>query len=155
MAKNTNVRYIQFTTDGSVARQIEQLPAKKAKLPEPRKKKAVALYVDPVAILAIGVAICMVILMAVGLSQLHQANENVLQMQQRVQVLTLQNETLWETYENGYDLETIERTALALGMVPMEQVPQIPLPLEHGKQEEVVQQSFFDQFFAFWANLFA
>ena len=157
MAKKAEMRYIQFATDGNVARQIEQAPRRvsRGKLPEPRKRKAVVLYVDPVATLAIAVAICMVILMAVGLSQLHQANENVEQMQQRVQALTQQNESLQEAYEMGYDLEAVERTALALGMVPIEQVPQISLPLEQGKQEETVQLSFAEQFFAFWANLFA
>lgn len=157
MAKKTDVRYIQFATDGSVARQLEQLPHKTSggKLPEPRKKKAMVLYVDPVALLAIGVAICMVIMMAIGLYQLQQANANVAGKQQQVQELVQQNEQLQEEYRNGYDLEAVERTALALGMVPMEQVPHIALPLEQGKQEQTAPQTFAEQFFEFWANLFA
>ena len=59
MARQPDVQYIRFYTDGSAARKVEVAgPVRNSALPQkPRKKKKIVLYVDPLAILGIFTAV--------------------------------------------------------------------------------------------------
>jgi len=119
------VQYIQFYTDGTAARKLEiaAQERKTIRLPSVKKQKRRKIYVDPVAILGVGVAICMLIVMAVGFGQLDNARQEAAAMEQYVTQLSKENEALTSEYAASYDLEAVEKTALALGMVPSQQVP--------------------------------
>ena len=65
-----------------------------------------------------------------------------------------QNQELEETYRSGYDLEEIERKALALGLVPVEQVQHIRMQVELPAQK-VEEPSFWEEMTAFFAGIFA
>lgn len=133
------VQYIRYSTDGSAARQ--PLPAfapwqAKTVLKAFTQKK-IRVYVDPVAILGIAVAACMLIMMAVGMFRLQSVRQEAQQMQSYVTQLSAENKALENEYENGYDLESVKQTALALGMVPSEDVRQISVTVTEPQVQEM------------------
>ena len=137
MAQRTSVQYVRFYTEGTAARKLEYaVPEKKITtvLPKPKKVKRRKIYVDPVAILGVAVAICMLVVMAVGINQLKQANAEAVMMEQYVNRLAFENKELAEQYEDSYDIEMVKQTAEALGMVPREEVPvttiEVTVPVE-------------------------
>lgn len=154
MARQLDVKYIRLYTDGSAARKVEMpQPRKVAKKPALRKKKKIILHVDPVATLGIVVAVVMLLLMGAGVQNLRQAQHDAAVMESYVQTLQQENAQLQQTYDSGYDLERVEQTALALGMVPVEQVQQMQIHVSVPEPE--VQPSGWEQFCTFLAGLFA
>lgn len=156
MARKSEIQYIRLYTDGSAARRVEfEPPRKKSKtrLPKARQPRALVIKVDPVALCGIMVACVMFVLMAVGCVRLYDAQREGRQAERYVQQLQSQNEQLQKTYESGYDLETVEEMALALGMVPWEQVQQVTirLPAEEAKPQ---QMSLWQTISSFFAELF-
>jgi len=65
----------------------------------------------------------LLIMMAVGLTQFQQARAEAQMMENYVQQLTAENEALQVQFDESVNLEEVEKTALALGMVPKDQVP--------------------------------
>lgn len=140
MASRNEIQYVRFYTDGSAARKIAPGFSGFGKISQPKvsKKKRLRVYVDPVAILSIAVAVCLVICMCVAIGQSKAAQQQTQQLQQYVQELSEQNAQLKDTYKNGYDLEAVEETALALGMIPREQAQRITLEVTVPPQEQTV-----------------
>ena len=70
-------------------------------------------------------------------------------------VLSLQqeNQQLKDTYASGYDLEEIEKIALAMGMVPASQAQQISLSVT--VPEQIPEPTAWESFCAFLTGLFA
>ena len=122
MAKINN-RYIQFYTPGTaavkVAVQEEQfwLP-----ISEPKKEKKTIIRVDPISVVGFAVAVCMLILLAVGGGQMNDARREVNALEHYIAQLTAENHALEETYNAGYELWDIEQKALNMGMIPVEEV---------------------------------
>ena len=154
MARQPDVRYIRLYTDGSAARKIETIaPVKTAQLPKIRKQKKIVLWIDPVAVLALAVAAVMMILMVVGVTKLHEAQQQTAAMEQYVQQLQERNETLRTAYAEGYDLEEVERTAHALGMVPTDHVKHVTIQVQ--TPEAAPKLTLWEQIGTFLAGLFA
>ena len=153
MAQNTQIQYIRFYTDGSAAKKIAPVtPFKTARLPKVNRKKKLVLRIDPVAVTGIIVAIAMMIMMAVGISQFFDAKQQVQLMEQHLETLHNNNEVLRNTYDS-IDLTAIEQTALALGMVPESQVQHITLKVP---QEQIVEEpTQWETFVTFLTGLFA
>lgn len=131
MAQKPDIQYVtQFYVYGSEARALEFKPARKHNktvLPKAAPEKKLKLYMDPVAIFGITVALVMLVLMVVGVMQyLDVCQEHRLMTDY---VVSLQNEhvQLQEQYKAGYDLADIETKALALGMIPRSQVEVISI----------------------------
>jgi len=152
MAVKPDIRYIQFYTDGSAARQPEprQLP-RKPRAAAPKKKKQP--LISPLSVCGIAVAAVMLVLMSVGCIRLHRANQERKAMASYVASLQWQNEHLQDTYEEGLDLEEIRRKALALGMVPEEQVPHLRVQVQ--LPEPVQTLTVWDKITLFLQGLFA
>ena len=104
------------------------------------------------AILGIVVAVCMLVMMAVGMFRLQAVRQEAVQMQEYVSQLAAENKALENEYENGYDLQTVEQTARALGMVPSDSVRQISVTVT---ETQTVQMNFFQKIGNFLAGLFA
>ena len=148
------VQYIRFDTVGSAARKAAPVSSvKKAVLPKPRKQKRKVVYVDPVATLGILVAVCMLIMMTAGIVEFLSVRQEAIQMERYVAQLSSQNEELSQAYEAGYDLETVEKIALALGMVPKDQVESIAIQVT--VPEEVETMTVWDRIGIFLTGLFA
>jgi len=126
---------------------------KQVKLPKMRRQKKTVIALDPVAIGGIVVAAAMLVLLLVGFVRLQDAREEVKQLQNYVSSLQQENATLQNTYASGYDLNEIEKIALAMGLVPSSEVTQISVSVTvpHVEPEPTVWESFY----AFLTGLFA
>lgn len=140
MARKASIQYVSFYSDGSAARQLERKPVKKqVKLPAPRRAKRKVVYVDPVAITGIIVAVVMLIVMLVGFIQFGAAHSRQMKLESYVISLQQKNESLKETYRNGYDPEEIRSIALARGMIPAEEAQVLYVPSQQKESEQEVK----------------
>ncbi len=154
MAPKPDIQYIRFYTDGSAAKKVAPLaPLKTLKLPKIKLRKKIVLHIDPIAIGGIVMSAVMLILMTVGAVRLYTARQQLDQMNSYVQTLQEERTTLQATMSEGYDLAEIERTALALGMVPKEQVEHIMLEVSQEQEQEEVGT--WEWFYTFLTGLFA
>lgn len=154
MARYPEVQYIRIYSEGSAARELERKPARKiSPLPEPkpRAEKKIVIRIDPVATAGIVVAAIMLIMMIAGFAQLSEAAAQTHQLERYVAELQEKNAGLQEAYRAGYDLEQIEKTALSIGMVPMDQVTHVRIQLP----PEPVELSWWEQVQNFFTGLFA
>ena len=156
MARKPDIQYVRYYTDGSAARQIEvRSPQKrKAAAPRPRKQQGYVIYVDPLAVAGILLAAVMLVSMLVSGIQLAVAKQQLSDAKAYVTTLSQNNERLRKTYEEGYDLEEVEKSALALGMIPASQARTIFVEIEEDVivEEEV---TFWDRLSAKLTELFA
>lgn len=157
MASATQVQYIRFAVDGSAARKLEKAPApyKQATLPRQRKATRKCIYIDPVAVFAIAVAVCMFIMMGVGLTRYTTQKKETAKMAAYVDQLRTENDQLEEAYYQSYDAEEVEHTALALGMVHKGQNQTIRLEVTPPAQQETTTVTLMDRIGNFLTNLFA
>ena len=134
MARKPDVQYIRFVTDGSAARVAEQVPVRaKTRLPKLRKKakaKASAIYLDPLAFVGILLSCVMLVLMVVNCVQLQDYQAKANAMDDYVDSLIEENARLNDKYRSDISLEDIEEKAVALGLVPIEQVRRITVNVE-------------------------
>ena len=138
MTEKPKIQYIgQFYVPGSEAQVLAPKKKKKkakTKLPIAKQEQVKAIYIDPVALIGITVAVVMLAVMVVGALQLRGDAE------------------LERTYRDGYDLEDIRDKALALGMVPVEEVPSrtITVTISQPKPERTL----WDDIVWFFGGLF-
>lgn len=156
MARKYDIMYVNFYTDGSAARKLapafpESRPKQK---PRTRTQKKIVIHVDPVSICSFMVAAVLLVMMAVGVNQFQNARQEAENMEQYVQTLAAENEALAQQYAGEVDLENVEKTALALGMVPKAEAQTVSIQLS-STQQQPVQPSFWEQIAAYLTNLFA
>ena len=137
MAQRVDIQYVQFYTSGSAAKRVAPaISVHTGALPQIKKRKVRRIYVDPVACLGSAVALCMLVLMLVGLSSLRAEQEKTVEMVEYVEQLRQENEALHAQYAAECDLEKIEETALALGMIPREEAPHIAIQVSVPEVQE-------------------
>ena len=128
MAVNSDVHYVRYYTAGSAARELAPKTPQRAKPAQKvRKPRKAIVYIDPVAIIGVVTAIIMVAVMILGVVQLNQLKEEASAMQSYVLDLKAENAQMTTQYQEGYNLEEVEKTAIALGMVPVDQVTHVQL----------------------------
>lgn len=156
MAQQLDVRYVNFYTAGSGALKVAPvIPLETLELPRRAKKKAkkLVLYVDPVAVAGIVMATVMTILLAVGFVQLSNARQEEIAMAAYVDSLQQQNQELVAEFEAGYDLNQVEEVAVALGMVPQEQLQKITVKTAEPVEEP--ETNTWNNFWTSFVDLFA
>ena len=155
MPRKPDIQYVRFYTDGSAARQLEvQSPCKhQVAAPRHRKRKGYVFYVDPLAVGGILVAMVLLVAMLVSSIQLVVARQQLSDTKAYVTTLTQSNEHLLRTYEESYDLEEVEKSALALGMIPASQAKTIYVDVEEDPVVEEV--TFWERMTAKIEELFA
>ena len=156
MAQHVDVQYIHFYTQGSAARKLQ--PAVKDQtgtLPQIKKRKVQRIYIDPVATLGAVVAICMLVMMVVGISQLRVEQQKTAEMVSYVEQLQAKNTALQAQYEEECDLEAVEKTALALGMIPQPQAAHSFIQVEIPVVENEMQATIWQRIGTFMTSLFA
>lgn len=154
MAQRVDVRYVNFYTAGSSALKVAPaISLKTLELPKKRRAKRVTLRIDPVAAAGILMAVVMSILMTVGVFQLVNVRNNEVAMAAYVDTLQTENEALRMAFEEGCNLNDVETTALALGMVPAEQVQRVKLQVEKPAADE--ESGAIKNLFTFLTGLFA
>ncbi len=156
MTQYVDVQYVRFSTDGSAARRAAPaVSVSTGTLPRLRKQRVQVLYVDPVALLSIAVAAVMLVTMLVGLVHLKQVQKQTAQMEAYVQQLSQQHESLQQAYEDACNMEVVEKTALALGMIPADEAEQIMVYLPAVQAEEPEAVSLWNRIGIFLSGLFA
>ena len=156
MAQNVDVRYVQFYTHGSAAKRIAPAAIPLiSELPKPKKRKIQRIYVDPVATLGIVVAVCMLVMMVVGISQLRVEQQKTAQMVSYVERLQQENDSLHAEYLAECNMEEVEKTALALGMIPCEDAIYTPIEVALPEIESAQQASIWQRIGTFLTGLFA
>ena len=156
MAQHVDVQYVNFYTQGSVAQRVSPaVSLNTGVIPRQKKRKIQRLYVDPVAILGTVVAVCMLVMMAVGLSQLQQEQKQTASMVEYVQQLRMENERLQAQYTAECDMEKIEKTALALGMIPQAEAEHISVQVELPQSQDSQPVSIWQRIGTFLTGLFA
>lgn len=158
MTRQPQIMYINSYVSGSVAYKMDTAPVRKKKKvvsSRSRRMKRKVIAIDPVAIGGIVVSLALLVLMIVGFSKVQNARNEINVLEHYLASLQTQNVQLRDEYQAGYDLEEIERIALAMGMVPAQQVQQIPVSVVEPEQVQTQQMSVWDSFFAFLTGLFA
>ena len=149
------IQYVRFCTDGSAARQPTWEPApkkKKKNLPKPVARKKIDLYLDPLAMVGLLLAVVMVILMTVGAMQLYRAQVREQALQRYIQSLEEEKDALEEKYRDSYDLEQVRQIAESMGMVPRSQVPVLVIPEPEPEEQPM---SFWEHIELFLVDLLA
>lgn len=154
MAQRLDVHYVSYYTAGSAAREAAPVqPFKTLRLPRQRKQKKIMLSVDPIALAGVLMSVVLIVCMIAGAIELVQVRQEAAQMEAYVQMLRQENQELTIEYKNGYDLDEVKRTAIALGLVPREQVKHITIPMP--ETQEVREVNLWDQICTFLTDLFA
>ena len=156
MNQKPKIQYIgQFYVHGSEARALELQEQKKPKtrLPLAKLEAVEAIYVDPVALAGIAVAVVMLVVMVLGALQLQNDWMQYEQMSGYVTELRTENARLTHIYRGGYDLEDIEMKALAMGLVPKSELKIIEIPVT--RTEVQPQMSWDQKVVRFWHELWA
>ena len=159
MARKPDIQYVgQFYVPGSEARQPEWKPIiqpSRIKAPKFLRREKVEILVDPVALASTVVAVVMLVLMVVNIFQYVGAVRAYDGMQDYIVELRDENARLNHDYRTSgdYDLEYVEKTALALGFVPAEQVEVIATDVSVPQAE--AEPTFWDNVKWFLDGLFA
>lgn len=157
MAQKPKIQYIgQFYVHGSEARALElEEERKKAKARRPlaRLQQVELIYVDPIAVVSIVVAFIMLATMVTGALALKEDWAAYEQMATYVSFLNRQNARLEQEYREGYDLADIQSKALALGMVPVDQLENrtitVTMPVREPEISRIEQiKTYFEDMFA-------
>lgn len=138
MVRKPEIQYIRYYSAGSAARVAEAVPQKrrkKATLPEP--KKQLELHIGPLAFMGLFMCVVMVVMMAVGMAQLHAVTEEADRLEAYVDELAMENGRLRQEYERGYDLRQVESMARGMGLIPLEEASRVSVwvPMETQEQE--------------------
>ena len=157
MARKPEVQYVYYT-DGSAARAPEPRI-----LPSPRRNRVrrqntqvqeqQVVEIEVLPIVCIAVCAVMLAVMIFGVMQLRDAYLMEAKLEKCVVQLEQINAERLVEYESNIDLEAVEQKAIALGLVPIEQVQHMTIRVQ--EPEAVVEQSFFEQIISVFAGIFA
>ena len=152
-----NIEYIQnFYSYGSEAKVIEFKPVyeqpQKPALPKREKAPVTTICIDPVAFCGIMVAVVMVLVLAAGMIQYSVVSQDHAVLSNYVNELREDNVLLQHQYNAGYDLEEIEVTARALGMIPVSEAQTISIHVEVPVREKA--PTVLDNMIWFFSGLF-
>ena len=157
MAEKPDIQYIsRFFVPGSDAPQVAPKPDRKqakTTLPKAAPREKISVYVDPVALGSVIVAIAILIVMAVSVFQFDAACKQYQAMENTLTELRHENATKQYNYTSLVDLESIEEQALALGMVPVSEVKTIHVQVAVPVAEP--EPTAWDNFIWFLEGLFA
>lgn len=157
MERQPQIQYINAYVSGNIAYQMETMPKRRqVSLPKQKKhtRKRIVLRIDPVAMGGIAIAMVLLVLLSVGFVRLQTARAEAAALESYVLSLQEKNDRLYAQYSAGYDLEEIEKIALAMGMVPSSQVSHISVGVSVPQQQEA-EPTAWENFCAFLTGLFA
>ena len=157
MAEKPDIQYIsRFFVPGSDAPQVatkQDRKAAKTVLPKVQPQEKISIYVDPVALGSVIVAVAILILMAVSVFQFNAACNQYQAMENTLTELRHENATQRYNYSAILDLASVEEQAVAMGMVPVSEVKtihvQVAIPVEEP------EPTAWDDFIWFLEGLFA
>lgn len=157
MNQKPKIQYVgQFYVHGSEAKQLQMQEAKrqaKTKLPLARIQKIEKVYVDPVALAGIAVAVVMLVTMVLGAVQIKRDWDQYERVSAYVSQLKKENARLNHAYRLSYDLEDIKSKALAMGLVPKSDLEPVTVTVTIPQREPELTR--IDEIRLFLEGLFA
>ena len=106
-----------------------------------------------VALGGIVAAIVLSVLLITGLVQLNQAQQQSKMYKDYAMSLQEENAGLRDTYSASYDQEEVREIALAMGMIPSEQAPQMQMQVVQPQQ--IQEPTPWESFWTFVVGMFA
>ena len=151
MNQKPKIQYVgQFYVHGSEARALQLQEEKrqaKTKLPLVRIQKIEKVYVDPVALAGIAVAVVMLVTMVLGAIQLKRDWDQYERVSSYVSELKKENARKNHAYRLSYDLADIETKALAMGLVPKSELKtmtvNVTVPVKEPEMTRLEEIRFF------------
>ncbi len=121
------IQYVgQFYVYGSEVKAKKKKEEKRVFLPQlPKAGKEHCIYVDPVAVCGIAVAVVMLVVLVIGAFQLRTAMAQYNAQSEVLSEIKRQNALLEHRYRTGLDLEAVQAQAKKLGMVPAEDLEHV------------------------------
>lgn len=157
MIQKPEIQYVgQFYAYGSEAKKLDdkkQPITPKTRLPLARLEKIEIVYVDPVALVSIAVAVLMLAVMVVGVFRIQDDWTQYETMSGYVSQLKKENAELSQAYRASYDLTDIQSKAQGLGMVPESDVEHISIRVTVPEREP--EPTWLEELIWFWKGLFA
>ena len=157
MNQKPKIQYVgQFYVHGSEARQVQLQEEKrqaKTRLPLAKIKAIEKIYVDPVALAGIAVAVLMLVTMVLGAVQLKKDWEQYEQVSAYVSELKKENARMNHLYRSSYDLEDIKTKAVSMGLVPVSELQTMAVTITMPEPE--VEPSRIEEIKFFLEGLFA
>ncbi len=155
MAKQPEVRYINYYVSGNIACKPEYVHTKKSntQLPTMPKQKKQLRTVDVNMVCCLVLSVVLLMALTVGAVQFLYAKEETAQVQRYVQSLQQENETLSKTYADSFDEAEIQKIADSLGMIPAEQAAHITIQVQLPVAEK--QPTVWETVMLFLKGLFA
>ena len=157
MNQKPKIQYVgQFYVHGSEARQAQHQEEKrqaKTKLPLAKIKAIEKVYVDPVALAGIAVAVVMLVTMVLGAVQIKRDWDQYERDSAYVSQLKKENARLNHAYRLSYDLEDIKSKALAMGLVPQSDLEPVTVTVTIPQREPELTR--IDEIRLFLEGLFA
>ena len=151
MNQKPKIQYVgQFYVHGSEARKLQLQEEKrqaKTKLPLAQVRKIEKVYVDPVALVGIVVAVVMLVTMVLGAVQIKRDWDQYERVSAYVSELKKENARKNHAYRLSYDLEDIKSKALAMGMVPKSELETMTISVTVPEPERELTRSEEIQFF--------
>ena len=93
--------------------------------------------------------------MVVGITRLQAAQQRTAELTACVEQLQAKNTALQARYDAECDLEAVEKTALALGMIPSRQAPRTSIQVKLPPAEPEAPMTVWQQIGTFLTGLFA
>lgn len=156
MTDKPKIQYVrEFYNYGTEAKKLDfrsfRLP--KSGLPMERLSKAETVTLDPVAMVAIVAAVVLLIVMAVGITQIQDDWTEYDATRAYVSHLRAENARLALDYQESFQLEEIANKAQGLGLVPLEEVKTMTICVT--VPEHTPEPTWFDNVKTFWQGLWA
>lgn len=155
MAQKTEIQYVgQFYVFGSEAPQPKAQPQKsKVKRPELHLKRLQKVYVDPVALCGVLIAVVMLSFLIAGAYHLRDTRTAYDQMKAQLVDLKRDNLKRNHEYRTSYNLEEIRAQAEKLGMVDAEEAERFTVFFSVPKEEK--KNSAWDDFVWLISGMFS
>ena len=151
-----NIEYIQkYYSYGSAAKALEVKPVRqepeKPAVPRRKKEPVTTVCIDPVAFCSMMVAVVMVLVVLAGVIQYGVISQDHEVMESYVSSLREERILREHQYKARCDLQKIDTTARALGMIPISQAQTVSIRVEVPVRHEA--PGFWDDLVWFFSGL--
>ena len=138
MVRKPDIEYIdKFYSYGSEAKIIEFAPNKpkaKTTLPKPLQEKKLCIAIDPLALCGIVVAVVMILVMGIGLMDFKAAVLENRAVAEWLDDVRDEHVMLEYQYHQSYNVDEVEETVRALGMIRAEKAPVVAISVTVPQQ---------------------
>ena len=155
MAQKAEIQYVrEFYVYGSEAPQPKPKTEKpKLKRPKVHLERLQQIYIDPLAVCGMVMAVAMLVLLIVGAYRLRDTRAEYDRAKAKLTEIKRENATLEHTYRTSYDLEEIRQQAERIGMVDAEQADRFTVFFTPPKEEK--KPTAWDDFIWLLSGLFS